>query len=512
MSIREIVRQLHAAKKAKPVHRYSTLHIRPSDNPMLVAFVRMAGESRPWAIAYGNLKDPEPKVLSVPDGRNRIAVSEMCEIFAVDLLGYFRVTGYTLDPITKDSFKEKQFCQIWVPSARHVEMFHHLQYSYWRARKGDDRSQPLTAFARLSGWIFRESARLGQQAVVDASAFFRNSFVFPSDSTSLGHLGTCIEWFGEHEDLRSARLAVRGATLLRDSPTLDPELDSKIFSPLLEKRAKILSENRSTLEVDQLISNALAPEVTRRWKLIVSSYEIFAADTREVNPGVGELVRDTFESFYSNFQRIEENLKDPDLGPAYTQHPETDFHGSAAAANFFAMTAADTTYLATLVHFDEELQAEALASGRAFNGIVTHVADTGVGRITTPVWTMDIGIQERLRIREGEKYSPLMAPGHGIQIRSVEILHDSILQIVAEWTDRKTKSLENPQDLRPSDLEWVGARVMFVPKDGSDFDKSKSRAVWNASTGPGAWLTHGTAPAPVETSIVDDITQLKDQV
>ena len=85
MSLRELVRQLNAVKSARPIHRYSTLHMRIDSNPMLVAFVRMAGESRPWAIAHGRLKDETPIVLSVPDGRNRIAVSEMCEEFAEDL-------------------------------------------------------------------------------------------------------------------------------------------------------------------------------------------------------------------------------------------------------------------------------------------------------------------------------------------------------------------------------------------------------------------------------------------
>lgn len=479
---------------------------------MLIAFVRMAGESRPWAIAYGLLEDKEPKVLSVPDGRNRIAVSEMCEILAEDLLEYFRVAGYTFDPITKENLNSEEFPQIWVPSARHVEMFHHLQYAYWRVRKGDDRTRPLTAFARLSGWLFRESTRLGQQAIVDASKLFRDSFVFPADSSSLGHLGTCIEWFDEHEDLKSARFAVREATLLRDSPTLDPELDSKIFSPLLDKRTKLQEEEKTVETIDRQIAAALAPEVIRRWNLVASSYAIFKADSRDVNPGVSELVGDTYQSFYNNFQRIEENLQDPDFGPAYTQHPETDFHGSAAAANYFAMTAADTAYLAKLVHFDEELQAEALASGRAFYGEVKKVEDIGVGRTTTPIWTLRIQIQERLRIREGERYSPLMASGHGIQVRTVEMLNGSELQVTVEWTERKTKSLEFPLDLRPNDLSWVGSRVLFVPKDGSDFDKSKSRAVWSAASGPGAWLTHGAAPVRVDQSVVDDITQLKGDI
>jgi len=508
MSLRELVRQLHAVKAVQPIHRYSTLHMRIDENPMMIAFVRMAGESRPWALAYGRFNDEEPRFLSVPDGRNRLAVSEMCEKLAKDFLEYFRVTSYTWDPITKESSIEEELPQLWVPSARHVEMFHHLQYAYWRVRKGDDRTQPLTTFARLSGWLFRESSRLGQQSLVDTARLFRDSYVFPSDSSSLGHLGTCLEWFNPHSDITSARLAVRQAAILRDSPTLDPELDSKFFSPLIQRRADLIEGNKDTSEVEEQIAKRLYIEVSRRWELIRSAYRVIASDTREVNPGVDDLTESTLESFYSQFQRIEENIQDPDMGPAYTQHPETDFHGSAAASNYFVMTAADTAYIAKLVHFDDELQAESLASGKAFMAKVLSVQNLGSGRTTTPVWTIRVEIGEKLRIREGERYSPLQEGLHGVQVRSVEVLDSESLQVQIEWVDRKTVPLQSPIFAKPVDQDWIGHRLMFVPKDGSDFDKSKSRAVWNAAGGPGSWLTHGSAPAKIEPTIVDDITQL----
>ena len=508
MTVRELVRQLNAVKSVKPIHRYSTLHMRIDENPMMVAFVRMAGESRPWAIAYGRMQDKSPKVLSVPDGRNRVAVSEMCEILAEEFLEYFRVAGFTWNPITKDNLSEGEIPQVWVPSSRHVEMFHHIQYAHWRVRKGDDRTQPLTVFARLSGWLFRESTRLGQQAIVDAAELFRNSYVFPADTSSLGHLGSCIEWFDEHDDLKSARFAVREATLLRDSPTLDPEIDSKILAPLLAKRGDLLTESKDTKSIDKKIAAQLAPEVTRRWELIRSAYSIFSEDTRLINPGVADLTDSTMGSFYQNFQYIEEGMQNPNSGPTYTQHPETDFHGSAAASNYFKMTAADTAYLAKLVHDDEELQAEAIASGKAFLAEVTNVANNGSGRTTIPVWTLRIEIAEKLRVREGERYSPLMAAKHGVLVREVEIIDSQNLEVVIEWVDRKTVALEHPINFKPVDMDWVGHRVMFVPKDGSAFDETRSRAVWSAANGPGAWLTHGSAPVAVDASVVDDITQL----
>jgi hypothetical protein len=42
MTIREIVRQLSAAKACAPIHRYSTIHMRLEENPMMIAFVRRA--------------------------------------------------------------------------------------------------------------------------------------------------------------------------------------------------------------------------------------------------------------------------------------------------------------------------------------------------------------------------------------------------------------------------------------------------------------------------------------
>jgi hypothetical protein len=349
---------------------------------------------------------------------------------------------------------------------------------------------------------------LGQQVIIDTASAFRDSYVFPTDTISLAHLGTCIEWFKNHPSIADNRQAVRDVALLRDSPTLDPEIDYKILDPLIERRGELLTEAKNTDAVDKKIAEVLHPEVSRRWELMREGYRILSNDTRALNAGVNDLTTATMQSFYNQFQRIEENIQDPDLGPTYTPHPETDFHGSAAAANYFVMTAADTAYIATLVHHDEELQAEALASGKSFIAEVINVVNLGSGRTTTPVWTFRVEIAETLRIRDGERYSPLGASGHGILIRTVEIIDSSTLEVVAEWTDRKTMELQMPILAKPVDTNWIGNRLMFVPKDGSNFDKSKSRAVWSAAKGPGAWLTHGTPPPRIEPTVIDDITQL----
>ena len=68
-----------AWQAGRPLPRYDTIHhaIMPPDQAMIVAFVRMAGESRPWGIAWGTVGS-EPTIESVPDGRVRDDVAGLC--------------------------------------------------------------------------------------------------------------------------------------------------------------------------------------------------------------------------------------------------------------------------------------------------------------------------------------------------------------------------------------------------------------------------------------------------
>ena len=82
-SVRGIARKLQAWQAGEPLPRYDTIHhaIMPPDQALIVAFVRMAGESRPWGIAWGTVGS-DLRIESVPDGRIRDDVSVLCATFA----------------------------------------------------------------------------------------------------------------------------------------------------------------------------------------------------------------------------------------------------------------------------------------------------------------------------------------------------------------------------------------------------------------------------------------------
>ena len=67
---------------------------------------------------------------------------------------------------------------------------------------------------------------------------------------------------------------------------------------------------------------------------------------------------------------------------------------------------------------------------------------------------------------------------------------------------------------------WEGVDVAFVQSNAASLTQRRSQRVWSAAKGPGAWLTHGKASAPIEISsddgatdlVYDDVAQLSGEV
>ena len=168
-----------------------------------------------------------------------------------------------------------------------------------------------------------------------------------------------------------------------------------------------------------------------------------ANDDRPVNAGVGELVAQAHSEFWFQHQRIELRLNDPSQGPAFVAHPETDFHGSAAASRYLIHAAADEAYIGYLIHGDPALFREALDDGRAFEARVVRVYDVGVGRTTTPRWVLRLDPSLPHRLRENARIAPYGSRGHEATIVEIDADEDDLF-VTVEWTGRKTKPLLGP--------------------------------------------------------------------
>ena len=518
-SVRKIVRKLEAWRAGHPLSRYDTIHhaIMPPKQVMIVAFVRMAGESRPWGIAWGTVGS-EPRIEAVPDGRIRDDVAVLCAAFAEDLLEHMRVHNWTFDPVPQQP-ELGDLRQVWLPNGQHLAMMHQLSYTYSQTKFGGENQDILRALGRLAGWMFRDSARVGNQHVVNASRLLEDAYIFPAQDARTAHLGFQMAWLTTEGD-RDARLAAAAAAEgLTVSPTMDPSVEREELSGLVSTWQESRREGRSAAGAAEAIAAILREELLRRWKLTEQAYSLMAGSIRPVNSGVANLVAQAHSEFWFQHQRIELRLSDPSQGPAFVAHPETDFHGSAAASRYLIHSAADEAYFGHLIHDDVALFSEALEDGRAFECRVVRVEDLGVGRSTVPRWVLRLDPSRPNRLRENARVVPHGSPGHEATISAIDTTETDLF-VTIEWTSRKTRPLLGPIVAKPSDDAWAGIDVAFVQSDAASLTQRRSQRVWSAAKGPGAWLTHGKAQAPIEISdddgstdlVYDDVAQIEEGV
>ncbi|GIK78442.1 MAG: hypothetical protein BroJett022_21320 [Actinomycetes bacterium] len=517
MTVVEVARRLRAWEAGRPVERYSTLHhavARPGET-LIVAFVRMAGESRPWGIAWGHPED-EPVIASVPDGRIRDDVAEIAVEFGEALLEHLRVENWTINPLYQDA-DPSDLRQVWVPNGQHVAMFHQLDYAYSQTTFGGANVDLLNALGRLAGWLFRDSNRSGSQHVIDASKALREAYAFPAQDARQAHLGYLLGWLLTDGDRPTRMAAAEVAEAFPVSPTMDPNLERDELDGPLAKRRDLLREGADVDSVEAEIAAVLIAELKRRWRLCEQAYDVLANSDRPTNPGVDELVRVALGEFYWQCQARELKRSDQTTGPPFIPHPETDHHGSAAASRYLFHCASDEAYINCLIHDDDVLFEEAIGDGRAIHGRVLAVTDEGEGRSTRPVWTIELASDTLHRIREGGRIVPRGSAGHWAAVRTIE--RDGQLQIVIEWSGRKTKPLATGIGGKPADETWVGESIAFVADDAAELTRRRSHRVWKAKDGPGGWLTHGRSGVQIladiandtPDEIVDDVVQIEDE-
>jgi hypothetical protein len=449
----------------------------------------MGGESRPWGIAFGH-PGQTPTLLSVPEGRNRDLVADMCAEFAPLLLEHFRTPRYTRrEPTQWEDLGPLR--QVWLPNPSHLEMLHHLAYAYTFTRWGAGARARLNAFGRLCGWLQREAQRAGQQHVMVATDALRRTYTFPSQDQRQGHLGYLLGWLGDQGDRATRAAAASQAERLAISTTLDPEVERDQTEQLVsawQAAARAGNETEKKASSDQL-RLALEPELERRFDLTVAALRILRGDPRRTNSGVTDLVKEALREQWYQHTRLELNRDEEEDGPAFTPSPETDRYPAAASSRYQVHLASADLAASLLLHDDPELQAEAIASGDAFCGTITRVWDSNSGRATDPVWLIEDRIGGVLRLREGSWVCLAGMPKRTGTIERIETGPDGTRIFEVLITGAKTKP---DLAVHPS---HVGRNVVFVTNSAHEINRRKSQRVWRRDT-PGAWLTHARPKGP----------------
>lgn len=362
---------LRLEHRAKPVV--------PAKDRMLVAFVRMGGESSPWGIAWKRGKRAV-QVRVVPEPRNRSEVASMAAEFGDEVAAHF-------DP---EAFS---FRQMWIPGPTHAEMLHFLSLRYTRAKKADPSVvKRLNRLGRRCGQLFDATQNPNSALCIDATAALRELMVFPCEPIRESHLGFVLALLDNGtRDERMAR--AKAAEALPVSTSLEPALERSLV-PRVEGWGEAGSESAKK-PLAAAIQAILDPELRRRIDLLAMAIERYER-AAPANPGVEAIIAAS-EAALVLFADGDADTSE------FVRSPETD-HSPITSARSYANRDADTVAaLAALVPFDRASQEELIAAGSAFEADVVSVEEVTIGTRTQRkqlVVAIDGTLPLRLRVQD----------------------------------------------------------------------------------------------------------------
>ncbi len=449
---------------------------------LVVAFVRMAGETSPWAIAWGT-PDGEVHLESVPDPRRPNDVRAMAMRFGRDLLAHCGHPSY-------GSAIDVANAAIVLPGASHIEMLHYLEYRYSRAQKLPEAERgEVNAVGRLCGWIFREANRPSQSLVVDPTRCLREAWAFASEDLRQQHLGYLLGWLETQGDRDARSAAAETAEASAVGITLDPTLERDELEPLVSawnhNRQEGTVDSTSALKIRAVVES----EVLRRWKIAVAGWNALQSDSRKTSRALAVMAPLAQEEYQREWRTAEARLLEGD--EIFVADPETDRVPQAAASRFFAHQYSSELGASARLHDDRDRVAQAVLGGDATLGTITQVRDEGTGRTTIPVWTIEAPLDAPTRFREGTEVEVAGSPGRTGVLRSITAVGDRRvleLEVRGQKTDRGGY-------VHAADAGFVGETVALFGSNMADLTKLKSMRVWKADS-PGAWLTHGQSTPP----------------
>ena len=493
----ETYRRLRAYAEGRPLPRGSTRHlpIARGVDSLIVAFVKMGGESSPWGIAWG-APGAHPQIQTVAEPRDRDAVASLAMAFAPGLLAHLAHPYYG-DGEGYDKSHPAPLRQVWLPNPAHVDMLHFLDFAYTRTKaRGQEERELLRALGRGAGWLFRKSRRPGQVVVASATDALRTAFTFPAEDARQAHLGYLLAWLETRGD-RDARMARAGeAERSAVGTALDPALERDALEKRVDafNRAEKAGDMRGQGRAEREIEAILSAELTRRFEQVGRAIRLLRADPRPVNPGVATLVAASGGEHWFQYLRHERVKFDAEDGPIFTPGSETDHHPSAAAARFFVTEASQAVFESVLVHHDAELQAEAIAEGRAVRGKIVEVWDEGEGKSTRPVWVIESSGPPPTRLREGTELCVAGLPQRTLLVREIADGENGRWRIEVEVEGCKTR----PRGVGPevpvaADHRLKRTAVTLLPKIRDGISRLKSRRIWRKDQ-PGSAITRGIQP------------------
>lgn len=466
-------------------------------NRLVLAFVRMAGETGMWGFVVGKPGE-KPRMATVPEPRNQNAAAEL----AIKLWSV--LAPAMPHPVTfAEALDEQAWAeeaaelsanwQLCLPGRGHLDMLHALNYRWTFAKKGDpNHIRGLNAFGRACGFLFRESNRPGQLRVLDLTSRLREAWAFPAEGIRQAHLGFLLGMLEGKGDF-TARLEAASAEETHSvGETLDPELEREELAPRLEAYGDVTTSASRKATLAAEIDVILRKELLRRFELCCRALKVIDTDSRPANPKLDTLHKDSQRAFVRDYFSQELRHLEYFRGEAeapYVPSAETDNGATNGVGGLFSYQYCQDASAGALLHGDVQLAERAILGGDAVRGKLKNVAIPAGG--DRPVWTLEVEGEGPLRLRVGSKVALFGLPNRNGEVTELTPgTSGRQMKVAITHGHRAMKGSGVPP---ADDKSLKGTEVILVAGDVSGITMRKMSRLRELK-GPGTWLVGKRAP------------------
>ena len=532
LSTREMMRRFDALNMQGPLSRFDSKHFQTQPNPVLLAFLRIPGDNKPWGIAFGRALDDEPRTICALDPFNHDSYLQMLTEFGQYLDNEWGISEGSIHKFTHPVEKLDALPQVWIPDASHLEMLRLLSYSAFANYGEDVGDTPAARLGRIAEFLFEETNFKGQQVVLNARDVMNQMWVIPADDFSLGHIGYVTAWIKHGGDVNARRAAALEASEHSYSSTLDVDdveqgPDSPVVKVLLGAiqtdgvaSRRLGSEKfADSLKADK-IQGVLFEQLHSRWGKLKESWELVNADPRRVNAEIPSIMSDSMSRFNGLIlgEREGKNSKS-----YVASHPRTDADPKTAVSKYLKMLKAVEKFLCHVVHDDKELLKDLFVEGTAFIAKVEEVWADEIEDNVYHFWKVRLppkfaGLFKR---RASETYRVLGALDGTVEATLLDAEASespgsgpSDWLLTLRWSkdgelgSRANRVLSEPESLelnvKVSDPGLVGRDIIFVPSFASRLFDAAIDAAEMSPRGRGKWIYEmgGVALGGAQPSII----------
>ncbi|GAA0832452.1 hypothetical protein ACFQVD_12290 [Streptosporangium amethystogenes subsp. fukuiense] len=448
MSALTALARLRAVRDGVAQRITTVRHCHISDQPLVLIPLKLAGEAAaPLAAMVGT--DPgHPRLLVVPQPRNRDLRFAFAAGLAEVLLPYIEGFEKSTETVERRGGEPYERCldapQILVPN-RSAAAFTGLLGRSTRFRRAEGPYPVHPSVPLLGRWLtyFADrSQQPGSSVLLAATEALSLHWATGQSSLEDANLAALLGWIDPPPGMSGHRAAEEAEDPLLwppAGPTTDPGFDNEVLAPAI----RAYEEAPTDRAVDR-VSQALRTQLDPTWRLMWRTVDLLRSLPE------GSRVKDRWEIDRGSFTRFVERI-------AEGSPPQARRDGAvSAAARLAGLERARASYDVQRAHDDPLLMAEYRLTGEAFAGTVIaadpeHSEGEGRSRKLRPLITVRTG--DPVRLTPGTTVGSPDRRGHAAEI---------VEAVDGEITLKITKGMGRGRTPAPGSVPEPGERVSYT--------------------------------------------------